>query len=870
MKVSLRRFFRYSLLAVAILFVLWILTITAVYFLVDSEDIKKLAVSAVNENTKGELSIGEVKLKVFPLVHFEIKELLMKSSTAFGRKEVFSYENSKLSFNVFTLIFGRPKITLVLRKPSLNVLSNGKKTNLDDLFESSKKSKPKSDFLAYLFVSKIHFDIRAAHVSYSAPNDTFDINGLNLNLEIEPVSRKVFLSMNSPIDYKKKGTFIEGNIKLDANVKMSSKEKTDIFAVVDASGISFTTGSFKKTRGDILKIELSADTDMKNIVNIKGLEIFLIDKLFSASGKIKNFMSAIPEIDLKAEVGPYDVKNFARLSSALKALNPSGILKSSLSLKGYIPLKKSSKQSADLGLEFELDGTDIAFNSKAFKKQKNIYMGLSLKGTTNMNSVFISKLSGGLDKIKVNASGSIRGLDKKYPSYNLNLEAPKFLLSNLVQFLPELSKYPVSGTLYLKAKTAGTMRPLPVLTAEASFKDSKTKNNLKLNISNSQKRRRAVFAKIYSSQINLDTYLPASEKSKLKKEANLRKKSGASGGTFSSKAQQDFELLKKEDLKLVKDSLKNYSLKLNSRIDKMNYQGISINNFIIDGTFDDKQLVFNKMKLALLKGSIFGAFKVALNLDKPVYNGKLKVKGLDVKDAAKVLMPNIGGVIGGIISTDLDFSASGYMMSDVKKTVVGKGSFSFNKFVYSAQKLNELISDKLKGKIGNLGNKKILGSNPGWETVQGDYTIKDQRINVGRLFAKEGEYEANGKGWLDFNEYMDMYVDLLLPYRNLPYEAIRQGTTGKSMLPVHLTGPIVKPKFDAGYLLEYLAKKSIEHETKKLKEAATKEVERIKQETKAKVDAETQKIKAKVDAEAKKAAQKLGDEIKKGLKGFKF
>lgn len=865
MKITVRRVFRYSLLALAILFVLWVLAITAVYFLVDAEDIKKLAVSAVNENTKGELSIGEIKLKVFPLVHFEINNLLMKSSEAFKRKDVFSCENSKLSFNVFTLIFGKPKITLVLRKPALNILSDGKKTNLNDLFEPSKKSKSSPDFLTYLFVSKIHFDVRSAYLSYTTPTDKFNINGLDLSLEVEPVSRKLILVMKSPIDYKKGASLVNGDINLNANVKMRSQESTDISVLLDASSLNIETEAFKKPKGDVLKLELTADTDIRDRINIKGLDIYLIDKLFSGSGAIKAFMSDFPDLDLKAKLGPYDVKNFARFSKLIKDLGVSGLLRSDIAIKGRFPLKEAGKQSSNLNLSLELDGSDIVINSKSFKKQQNVNLGLLLKASTNTSSVNISELSGRLGKISLKMSGSMDGVDKKYPYYNFNLELPKFTLSSLKEFLPALSKHPVSGELYLKLKTSGVMNPLPVINAELGFSD--VKNNLKLNVNNTEKNRGAVFAKIYSSYIDIDSYLPESSKQGAKKGAIAQNKTSTKA---SSKTAKDFEVLKKEDVKLIKNALKGYSLDLNSRIEKINYQGIGINNFIIDGLFNSDQLSFNKLNMGLLKGEILGVFKVILKSEKPVYDGKLNIKGLDVKDAAKVLMPNIGGVISGIISTSMDLNASGNMMSEIKKTSVGKGNFSFNNFVYSAQDLNELISDKLKDKLGSFGNKKLLGSNPGWETVQGSYTIKDQKINLEKLFAKEGEYEANGKGWLDFNEYMDMYVDLLLPYRNVPYEPLRQGVTERSMIPVHLTGPILKPKFDAGYLIGHIAKKAIEHETKKLKEAATREAEKLKQEAKAKADAEVQKIKAKADAEAKKASQKLGDEIKKGLKGLKF
>jgi hypothetical protein len=865
MKLSFKRFFRYSLLALAILFVLWILTITAVYFFVDAEDVKKIAVSAVNENTKGELSIGEVKLKIFPLIHFEIKDLVMKSSTSFKREKVFACESSKLSFNVFTLIFGKPKISLMLRKPIVNVLSDGKKTNLDDLFESSKKESSTPDFLTYLFVSKIYFDIRSADLSYKAPNDEFKIKGLDLNLEIEPVSRKLVLAVKSPIDYKKGLLTVDGVLDFNAKAKMLSKDNTEISLVLDASSLNINSGSFTKSKGELLKLELLADSDLKNVIKVKNLDIYLIEKLFSAKASIKNFMSDSPVCDLDAKLGPYDVKNFARMHKLVKNLGLSGLFKSDLSVKGKVPLSTNNEQSSNLDIVFDLDASDLVFDSSSFKKQKGVYLGLLLKASTNISTVTISQLSAGLADIKLKASGSLSDLDKKHFSSNLDLELPNFLLANLTSFVPELSKYPVSGELYFKLKSYGSINPLPIIKVDSMFNDKKNKNNLKLSLNNTDKARGAFFADIYSSNINLNPYLPESVKQKSKQAKNIKKQTSSSG-----KAVEDFEVFKKQDVKLIKNGLDGYSLNLKSKMDKVNYQEIIIKNFIIEGLFNEKQLAFSKLNMSLLKGNILAAFKVLLKSEKPVYDGKLNIKGLDVKDAAKIIMPNVGGVIDGVISTNMDLTASGNMMSEIKKTAVGSGDFSFNNFVYSAQDLNELISSKLKDKFGSLGNKKLLGSNPGWETVQGDYTIKDQKINISRLFAKEGEYEAKGKGWLDFNEYMDMYVDLVLPYRNIPYEPLRYGTIDKSMLPIHLTGPILKPKFDAGYFLEHIAKKAIEHETKKLKEAATREAKKLEQELKTKADAEAQKIKAKAKEEAKKASQKLGDDIKKSFKGFKF
>ena len=153
------------------------------------------------------------------------------------------------------------------------------------------------------------------------------------------------------------------------------------------------------------------------------------------------------------------------------------------------------------------------------------------------------------------------------------------------------------------------------------------------------------------------------------------------------------------------------------------------------------------------------------------------------------------------------------------------------------------LDDNLKEKLGNLApasDKKILGSNPGWETVQGTYNIKDGKINIEQFLAKQGEYDATGKGELTFNEYMDMFFDVSVPYKNIPYEGLKVDGKDKSKLSLHLTGPILKPKFDAGYFIKYVTDRTLDYETKKLKQAANDQLKQV------------------------------GDDLKKAFKGFKF
>ena len=185
----------------------------------------------------------------------------------------------------------------------------------------------------------------------------------------------------------------------------------------------------------------------------------------------------------------------------------------------------------------------------------------------------------------------------------------------------------------------------------------------------------------------------------------------------------------------------------------------------------------------------------------------------------------------GVLSGKITVNAAGYTVGDVQKSLIGSGNFAFNNFVYSSKELNEALNQKLTEKLGNFSptkGKNIFGGNPGWETVQGVFTIKDEKINIDKILAKEKEYLAEGKGNVDFNNYMDMNFVVTVPYKNLPYEPFKVDKKELSTLPLHLTGPVAKPRLDAAKLIQYFFDKTIELEKKKLKEKANKEVQKIK------------------------------------------
>jgi len=679
----MRKLFKYCGFGLILLFLLWLTSVGLIYFFLGGERIKNYAIKTIKENTQGELKLGDVDLHVFPLVHFNITDLSFKSSSNFGRKEIFTCKRAELSFNIFTLIMGKPLINLHVEGPVLNIVSDGKTTNINDVFEKEdekEKNESKSGNIFDSFLTKeFTLDIDDASFKYTAPKGSVSVEGLDLNMDIDPIVGKTSLELNVPVDYKKMKAAINGDLKVSAEIITQSENKSNIKANFDATRLLIRTNAIDKKKGERLNVMMFVETDLKTKINLKNMTISLLDDFFNVNGRISNYMDLSPEFYLNV-VFPenFHISSLGRTVTFLKGHNLSGTLQGNMSLK----------------------------------------------------ESFSTKL-------------------------------------------------------------------LPEINADLKYVTENKKNSIALKLNNSGKNKNLVYVDVYSPNITIDPHVSQEEQT-----------------------ETDAAFSHKENIKSLKESFGKYSIKLNSKIDKVTYKELELNNLVLSGSFNKDALALDKLNVKLLHGAISGNFKIGLDRDEPVYVGNIDFKGVNVKNAVTIFMPDVKGVTAGNLSGDFDFSTAGYSMGSIIKNLVAKGDFSIDNFVYSSHELSTVMSQELADKLSGTTsekNEKILGNDLGWETMQGNYNIKNEKINVERLFAKQGEYEATGKGEIGFDKHMNMYVDLIVPYDEFSYSAVKLDGEERSLLCIHLTGPIVKPEFDTAYTLAYLAGKTVEHGAKKIK-----------------------------------------------------
>ena len=627
MKTKARRILRYFGLAVAILFFLWMAALAAVYFFVDVNKVKKAALTYVNENTRGELSVGEVNLKLFPLVHFEVKDIVLKSSIDFDRKDLFKCSSAKLSFGLLSLIFGTPNISLDLESPYVDMIVKDKDTNnLSDLMikkepakeagskEVEKKSpeEKKKDAMYYLFISKFTFDVNNAELKYTSPKGKYDVKSLSFKLMIDPADKDLELKAGSPLDIKDKKFSVTGDWKLDARVKPISDNNFDVSFLFDATKLSYTSASFVKPKGVPLRLELSGSGNQE-LLTIKKAVLTLFKPWLIISGKVEGLKEETTPISLKVLTSDLDISDVKKILPALKQYDVSGKISSKLAVSGTLQ---------KLLLDTELDMTSASIKNESFNKDAKVPLKVKLVALKSKESIDVQLLKLWLIDDIAEAEGKITDLEAKESSIEMGIKYLKLDLNKLSKVVPAIKKKKITGSVLASGTIKGKMDPIPYFNINLKYDDTVTKNNLVAKISNSQGNINAFNVDLSSSFLNINPFMPPKDKKADKK---------SEGTAKPTPVDKKKPIIEKELVKSLNEMLSKYSLNLNAKVSKVLVTEFVLNNFVTQISASKGTLSINKFRADTLGGTLSSGLVFNSNITKPSYKANFDITGLKVK-----------------------------------------------------------------------------------------------------------------------------------------------------------------------------------------------------------------------------------------------
>jgi hypothetical protein len=305
----------------------------------------------------------------------------------------------------------------------------------------------------------------------------------------------------------------------------------------------------------------------------------------------------------------------------------------------------------------------------------------------------------------------------------------------------------------------------------------------------------------------------------------------------------------------------NIDFKLVSRIDKILYDKLEIENAIGTILVKDSRLILDGLKMSMLEGSmqLSGEYNTK-DIKNPSVDLDFKATTIDIPMAVKAFStlqkfaPIADKAVGKVT---LDMKYSSYLdphMMPVMNSIVGKGNFTSNVIGLKSSAMFDKIGDALKTKAFNNMTMNNLGI---------DFEIRDGRLLVDPFETKMGNTTLMIGGSQGLDQTMNYGVGITIPRSDLGSSAnavidnmISKATSAGlkvdplENLTIHakVTGTFKDPK--VGLDMKENSRKSKEEIKAQVMEAVKVEIDQKKEEARAAAQVEADKIMAEAAKQA--------------------
>ncbi|MEM2954965.1 MAG: AsmA family protein [Candidatus Nanoarchaeia archaeon] len=369
----MRKFFKWFFIFISIFVILILIATVALPFLLPLDKIKDIAAQKLSEVLKREVKLGKISFNI--LKGFKLEDLYIGNREGFAKKPFVSAGSIELRYDLFSILKGKFNIKkIVLVNPKILVEKDKKgQFNFSDLIPQSKKEEKKEEKKAEKKKAPVDFLISEFSI----------LNGelIYLDYSMEEVRESGFKNLNLDLS----GITLKPMNPLSLNLKFDAIYQGKPMP----AGLS----------GIVL-----FDLD-KQILVLKNLKAMAAGDYLGIKGRISNYSTKNPSVDLELSSKKIKIDNFLNIFSGSKKEEP----KKEKAPYGALTktVDKATKGIPD-GLKVSLN---VSFDNIQFKElvleslrskiglNKKI-LDINLDGTKAYNG----KLSGNI-KVDLNKSG---------------------------------------------------------------------------------------------------------------------------------------------------------------------------------------------------------------------------------------------------------------------------------------------------------------------------------------------------------------------------------------------------------------------------------------------------------------------------------
>lgn len=248
-------------------------------------------------------------------------------------------------------------------------------------------------------------------------------------------------------------------------------------------------------------------------------------------------------------------------------------------------------------------------------------------------------------------------------------------------------------------------------------------------------------------------------------------------------------------------------------------------------------IVIESFSAKTLDGTVKGNGRVNPTAVPPTFDIHTEVSQVDVAKYFQYKFPAMANVLEGRIDLTLNLAGAGREWPAIATSLSGGGgAMVVRGALLNVNLANELVSslqsiplvpsglgERLRSKHPNL----FSGNTTAFQNLDGKFTIDGGKIHSSDLFLKAADFSVKGEGWLSFDRTLDIRTSFIFSksltadiVRELPIARYLQNADGRLVLPLVLSGDVVKPRIvpDADAISASLQRGAVEEGKGKLQD----------------------------------------------------
>ena len=246
---------------------------------------------------------------------------------------------------------------------------------------------------------------------------------------------------------------------------------------------------------------------------------------------------------------------------------------------------------------------------------------------------------------------------------------------------------------------------------------------------------------------------------------------------------------------------------------------VEIRNFDLNADLKGQDARLSNLSFLLFNGETKAQGGMSLGSPSPPFNGKILIRGIQLKPALEALSPDSKLAVSGTAAADVAVAGRGFSAADLTKALEGPAHVEVKDGRIEGVNLTGEALALLKVVGVSLDQAKATA----FSTLETDVMIKQGLVNIQKLLADSHDFQMTGNGTVGFDQTLNLALNLNLTQgmsqriaSSSPVAKVAM-KEGRLRLPLVVTGTVQNPSY--GLDTKALTGKVQEHVQERAKDA---------------------------------------------------